>query len=89
MVEFIQFAMLIGFLLGLVHGVHLFRTLAPQSGLFGRARGLYFGVWALTLWTVLGPYVLAIWLIGGLFYLAHRLRWRRNEPSVGPRGEMP
>lgn len=88
MIEFIQFAMVVGFLLGLVHSVYLYRTRTARSGVLGWARGLYFGLWALVLWTVLGPYVLTIWLIGGLVYLTHRWRWRRKEPSVGPR-EVP
>lgn len=88
MSEFIQFTMMGGFLLGLAHSFYLYQTLTTQGGVLGWARGLYFGLWALVLWTLLGPYVLTIWVIGALIYVT-RSWWRRNEPAEGSRVEIP
>ena len=46
--------------MGLLHAIYLF---CQQGGM----DGLYRSAWALILWTVFGPYVLAFWLIGLLF----------------------
>ena len=64
----------LGALLGVLHGVYLYRSLverapagdAPHS----RAVALYHGLWAFILWTLFGAYVLAFWVLGMLVYAA-------------------
>lgn len=89
--ELLQIGMGIGFLLGLAHGVHVYRRLTARpygTGVLVRhMRGLYYGLWALALWIVFGPYVVAIWTIGGLAYLGHRFRRSERQQPVPGRGE--
>jgi len=51
-----------GAIVGLLHGFHLFHR---QGG----PQGLYNAAWAVVLWTLLGAYVLAFWILGAIFML--------------------
>jgi hypothetical protein len=63
----------LGAVLGLLHGIHLYRQQAARvsaGGIRGgRAAGLYYGLWAFVLWTAFGSYVLAFWILGSIGYL--------------------
>ncbi len=59
----------LGAVLGLVHGIYVYRDIAARAdgtgaGAGNRSRALYHGVWTFALWTLFGSYVLAFWLIG-------------------------
>src|SRR5262245_14638319 len=60
----------LGAAVGLVHGVYLYRQQvgrAPASDPTGnKAAGLYYGLWAVLLWTIFGAYVLAFWILGAV-----------------------
>jgi hypothetical protein len=66
-----------GAILGMLHGIYLYRQQAAwalASGTTGgRAIGLYYGLWAFALWTLFGAYVLALWVLGSIAYLIARL----------------
>ncbi len=67
----------LGAVLGLLHGIYLYRQQASRavaSGLTGsRATGLYYGLWTFALWTLFGSYVLAFWILGSVAYAIARL----------------
>jgi hypothetical protein len=67
----------LGAILGMLHGIYLYRQQAAwalASGTTGgRAIGLYYGLWAFALWTLFGAYVLALWVLGSIAYLVTRL----------------
>jgi hypothetical protein len=70
--EFLWLGSTLGALLGLTHGVYLYRRIAAREpggdGPGGRLQGLYYAFWALLLWTLFGSYVLAFWVLGLLAY---------------------
>jgi hypothetical protein len=72
----------LGAILGMLHGTYLYRQQAAwalASGTTGgRARGLYYGLWAFALWTLFGAYVLTLWVLGSIAYLVARLVPRRR-----------
>lgn len=89
----VQIGMGIGLLLGLTHGVQVYRALAARRPSHagphkGRLRGLYYGLWTVLLWVLFGPYVVVIWVIGRLAYLVSRLMLRlhgeRDLSATGP-----
>ena len=67
----------IGAVVGVLHGVNLYRQMAARapagqsSG--GRAQALYYALWTLVLWTVFGAYALFFWILGVLAYPIVRL----------------
>jgi hypothetical protein len=61
----------LGAVLGLLHGVYLYRQQATTAG--GKAMGLYYGVWTFALWTLFGSYVLALWILGLVAHTICRL----------------
>jgi hypothetical protein len=67
----------LGAVLGLLHGVYLYRQQAAAAG--GRAMGLYYGVWAFALWTLFGSYVRAFWILGLVAHTISRLAPRRRS----------
>lgn len=89
--ELLGIGMGIGALLGLAHAIGVYRSRTKTghgAGVVGRhARGLYCAIWTLGLWTVFGPYVVAIWVIAAPVYLAHRLRRRQCALPVPDRRE--
>jgi hypothetical protein len=67
----------LGAAVGLLHGIYLYRqqvawALAnePYSS---KATGIYYGLWAILLWTVFGAYVLAFWMLGAIAWLIMRV----------------
>jgi hypothetical protein len=70
MAQFLWLGSALGAVLGVLHGVHLYRQQAARvlTGGPGRrkAEGLYQGLWAFVLWTVFGAYVLAFWILGSV-----------------------
>ena len=85
MVEFLWLGSALGTVLGLVHGVSLYRRNAPRGpggdGPGGRLQGLYYALWALLLWTLFGSYVLAFWVLGFLTYPFFRLFRGARAPA--------
>lgn len=82
-VDFLWVGSTLGVLVGLVHGVYLFQRIAPRAhargGLGGKAQGIYYGLWALCLWTAFGSYVLALWIVGAFAYpIVHLFRGRKR-----------
>jgi hypothetical protein len=55
----------LGIVVGVLHGIDLWRR-------HGGAKGLYCALWALALWTLFGAYVLAFWILGAVFWLIGR-----------------
>ena len=72
--SFLWAGSLLGLLLGLCHGVDLWRR---QGG----GRGVYAALWALVLWTLFGSYVLAFWILGLLLRGLARVLARRPAPG--------
>ncbi len=81
--NFLLIGSALGALLGLLHGVYLFRQIAvraPADGIpGGKAQGLYYAIWAFILWILFGSYVLAFWILGLLAYPIVRLVQRQKE----------
>ena len=74
MYMFLWIGSALGAALGVLHGFSLYREMAARSATTGATAGtkgsagraLYYGLWTFILWTVLGSYVFAFWLIGGV-----------------------
>ncbi len=77
----------LGAVLGVLHGVHLYRLKAARASAGatgdGRAMGLYYGLWAFVLWTLFGSYVLAFWILGTIGSSLARLIPARDPASPG------
>ncbi len=77
MVDFFWIGSALGAVLGLLHGIYLYRQQAARASASGttgsRAKGLYYGLWAFALWTLFGSYVLAFWILGSVGYAIARL----------------
>ena len=67
---FLQVGLVLGFLAGLAHAVTIYR----QRRALGGRDGIYYAAWALALWTLLGAYLLAFWLIGAAGMAVARFR---------------
>jgi hypothetical protein len=80
--NFLLIGSALGALLGLLHGVYLFRRIAvrpPAKGIpGGKTQGLYYALWAFVLWILFGFYVLAFWILGLLAYPIVRLVQRQR-----------
>ena len=80
--NFLLIGTALGALLGLLHGVYLFRRIAarrPTGGIpNGKTQGLYYALWAFVLWILFGSYVLAFWILGLLAYPIVRLVQRHR-----------
>ncbi len=72
----------LGAVLGLIHGFHLFRQQAARNShrgtILSAAIGLYYGLWAVALWTLFGAYLLGFWILGCAGYAISRLRPARR-----------
>ena len=72
----------LGAVLGVLHGVYLYRrqtARAVASGVLSpRAVGFYYGLWAFALWTLFGSYVLAFWVLGAVAYWTMRFATGRR-----------
>ncbi len=77
MAEFLWLGSALGVLLGLTHGVYLYRQIAARTptgrGPGGNDQGLDYALWTLRLWTLVGSYILAFWILGVLTYPIVRL----------------
>ena len=77
MANFLWIGSALGAGLGLLHGIYLYRQQTARalasSTTSSRAIGLYYGIWAFALWTLLGAYVLAFWIVGSIAYWIARL----------------
>lgn len=72
---------LLALALGLAHAVYMYRR---EAGLYQtasnnhsfppRMRALYWALWTVVLWVVLGPYVVVCWLLALVPYLIARAR---------------
>lgn len=69
----------VGALLGLFHAGYVYRLHLTDAGRVpggasaaARARALYYALWTFGLWVLLGSYVLYLWLVGCLLYLASK-----------------
>ena len=82
MATFLWAGSALGAVLGLFHGIHLFRQQAARTAhrgtILSTAIGLYYGVWAFALWALFGTYVLAFWILGSAGYAISRLRPERQ-----------
>jgi len=80
--NFLLIGTALGALLGLLHGVYLFRQIAVRATADGipggKAQGLYYALWAFILWILFGSYVLAFWILGLLAYPIVRLVQRQR-----------
>ncbi len=65
MSEFLLVGWIAGLMVGLYHAASLLQRQAPRGAL----SAAYNALWAVGLWAFFGPYVLAVWLIGGLVQL--------------------
>jgi len=76
-VEFLWIGSALGAVVGVLHGVYLYRQQsagAPANSPTGkRVSGLYYGLWAFVLWTLFGAYVLAFWILGAVAWPLERL----------------
>ena len=77
MVEFFWIGSALGAVVGLLHGISLYRQqragAAANDPTGNVAAGLYYGLWAFVLWTLFGAYVLAFWLLGAVAWPIARL----------------
>jgi len=77
MVEFLWIGSVLGAVVGVLHGIYLYRqqsASAPANDpTRNRAVGLYYGLWAFVLWTLFGAYVLAFWILGAIAWPIKRL----------------
>ena len=70
---------IIGAVLGLAHGVYLYRQMASAPGRGGpsagmrRIRAFYYAACTFVLWALLGTYVLVLWLVALIPYGIKRL----------------
>ena len=65
MVAFLWIGTSLVIVLGVLHGISVFRQQSAIAG-GGLGRALYFALWTLALWTVFGAYVLAFWILGAV-----------------------
>ncbi|MEZ5830768.1 MAG: hypothetical protein R3D05_06275 [Dongiaceae bacterium] len=70
---FLLTGIVLGAAIGLTHAIQIFRE-RIASGHRGLPSAAWFAVWTGLLWTVFGPYVLAVWLLGALGLAVSRLR---------------
>lgn len=65
MADFLVVGSVLGGVLGLLHGVWVYRLWSARRA---RLAGLYYGLWTFALWTLFGAYVLGFWLLSILAY---------------------
>ena len=83
--EFFWLGSAIGAVIGIAHGVNLYRQMAARApagrATSGKAQALYYALWTLLLWTVFGAYALLFWILGILAYPIVRLIRRPRTAS--------
>ena len=79
---FLWIGSILGALVGLAHGIQIYRSRAHRvltgAGGGGKLSGAYCGLWAFALWTMFGAYVLAFWVLGSVAYSISRLMPQRG-----------
>ena len=75
--------LLVGWAIGLGVGLFHAATLIQRQAARGLLPALYNALWSLILWTVFGPYVLAVWLIGGIVQLVAGKKRTAGAASQG------
>jgi hypothetical protein len=63
---------LVGAILGVAHAVYVYRVVAhgvPTGTSPDQVRGIYFAIWTVLLWILLGSYIVVLWLAGIAMYL--------------------
>ena len=80
MEHFLWMGTVLGVTFGLLHGFSVYRNRVADEGA-GPFRALYFGAWAVALWTLFGAYLLAFWLLGAFGMTASRVL-RAREPRT-------
>ena len=73
MSEFLWAGVVLGAVLGVIHAVQVYRQRIADEGA-SPGRAAYFALWAVTLWTIFGAYLLAFWIIGAAGLAISRLR---------------
>ncbi len=69
--------MIVGAVLGLLHGGYVYRVVSLPGGAAAHARAGYYALWTLFLWLLFGPYVLVLWIISVVAYtIARPFQWR-------------
>jgi len=69
--------LVVGAVLGLLHGAYVYRVVAMPGGAAAHVRAGYYAIWTLALWLVFGTYVLVLWLVAVVAYaIARPFRWR-------------
>jgi len=85
MIEFLWIGSVLGAVVGLLHGIYLYRQQAAwapaNDPTRNRTAGLYYGLWAVALWTIFGAYVLAFWILGVVARPVARLLSRGARPD--------
>lgn len=62
----------VGAVFGLLHAAYVFRVICADGtadGLGTVGRALYYAIWTFVLWTLLGTYVLVLWIVGLILWL--------------------
>lgn len=65
----------VGAFLGVLHALYVYRLLAREAAvapLAGHASPAYYALWTVGLWLLFGSYVLVLWLVGAVFYVAFK-----------------
>jgi hypothetical protein len=61
-----------GVILGLAHGFYVYKCISHSNPLADKPdhlRGIYYAIWVLGLWVLMGTNVLVLWIVGLLFYI--------------------
>lgn len=70
----------IGAVIGLIHGVCLFKNISTRTSASKvSVRSVYYALWTFILWTIFGSYVLFFWLVGVFANLSSRMISGRNS----------
>ena len=78
---FVWTGTLAGAVAGLAHAIHIYRSQSILPGSNPKGMALYRGLWAMVLWTLLGGYLLAMWIIGALLRPLLSLATRRGRAA--------
>lgn len=65
---FIWFGTAVGFVVGLIHAVHIFREHHAVEP-YGLAAAIYRSIWGVILWSLFGAYLLVFWFLGSILML--------------------
>jgi len=69
--------LIVGAVLGVLHGAYVYRVVSTPGSAAAHARAGYHAIWTLALWLLFGTYVLVLWLVAVVAYaIARPFRWR-------------